>query len=90
MNNDCGKEWTRQFMSENFTLIFRKTRWTRVLEDVAFDNETALLPATQGIVEQIKESERILKEIQEVDRMFSELRQRRRNLEIEYNNGLIW
>ena len=87
MNNDCGKEWTRQFMSENFTLIFRKTRWTRVLEDVAFDNETALLPATQGIVEQIKESERILKEIQEVDRMFSELRQRRRNLEIEYNNG---
>ena len=61
--------------------------WKKNLEDVAYETEKSLLPATQGIVEERKEQTRILGEIRELDYMMRQLRQRRRNLEVEYNQG---
>ena len=83
----CDKEWSRKILVENFTAKFMNGNWKRNLEEVAFDTEKALLPATQGIVEERKEKARIVREIQEIDDMIRELKFRRRNLEIEYNQG---
>jgi len=83
----CDKEWSRKFIVQNFTAKFVNGNWKKNLEQVAYESEKALLPATQGIVEERKEKIRLLGEIRELDNMIQELRQRRRNLEIEYNQG---
>ena len=69
MNNDCSKEWTRKFLVENFTKKFVTDDWKKNIEKVLFDREKALLPATQGVVEQRKDKVRIKKEIEEVERL---------------------
>ena len=83
----CDKEWSRKYLVQNFTAKFVNGDWKKNLEDVAYETEKSLLPATQGIVEERKEQTRILGEIRELDYMMRQLRQRRRNLEVEYNQG---
>lgn len=87
MNNDCSKEWTRKFLVENFTKKFVTDDWKKNREKVLFDREKALLPATQGVVEQRKDKVRIKKEIDEVDTLIRELNRRRSNLVHEYHQG---
>lgn len=87
MDRNCDKEWTRKFMVDNFTIAFRKGKWTNVIEDVEFDNEQALLPATQIVVEGMREKERIQREIDNVDQLIWQLRRRRRALEVEYSSN---
>ena len=87
MDNNCDKEWTRKFLIENFTKKFVNTEWKKNREKVLFDRETALLPATQGVVEERKNKQRIKKEVEEIDNMIRDLRIRRSNLEMEYHRG---
>lgn len=51
MNRECDKEWTRKFLAENFTQKFVNTDYKKHREDVLFQGERALLPATQPLVE---------------------------------------
>ena len=51
MNTCCGKEWTRQFVVSAFTKSFISTEYKNHREAVLFDQERALLPATQPFVE---------------------------------------
>jgi hypothetical protein len=51
MNTSCGKEWTRKFIRESFTLTFINGQLKEHKEQILFDKERALLPATQPIVE---------------------------------------
>ena len=87
MNNECDKAWTRKFLVKQFTKKFINTTWKNTLETIGLEKEKALLPATQGIVEQIIERERIRGEINEVDRLIRELYYRRSNLNTEYHRG---
>lgn len=67
MNNDCDKEWSRKHIAQNFTKSFITGAWKKNREKVLFDKEKALLPATQGQVQNSIEKERIAMEIKEVN-----------------------
>ncbi len=56
---NCGKEWTLSFIRRNFPNSFITTEFKRHIENVLFDKEKALLPATQPIVEREIEIENI-------------------------------
>jgi len=66
MRPDCGREWTRNYISSVFTASFINGKLKKHKEQVLFDSERALLPATQPIVERrikIEETQHKRKEI---------------------------
>ncbi len=63
MSKDCGRDWSPQFISENFTNVFISGPLKSHVEDVLFDKERALLPATQPIVENMILAEEIQEKI---------------------------
>ena len=67
MNPTCNKQWTRKFLSENMTKSFMNKGYKEYREKVFFDREQALLPATQIVVERMKERIRIQRLIDVVD-----------------------
>lgn len=81
MKPDCAKEWTRQFLRKNFTNAFLNSKYKAHLEDVLFDQEKSLLPATQPIVEEKKRRENIKKQIAELNLMINNLCREKRVLE---------
>ena len=66
MNATCGKDWTRQHLSTAMTQVFMKEDYKKHRENVLFDQERALLPATQPIVENIIKSEKLFHEQEEI------------------------
>lgn len=85
MNNNCDKEWTRRFLKDNFTKIFVNKTWKEVKEDLLFDKEKALLPATQPIVEQKIENKRLKQEMNDLLRVIYELERNREVLQRKIN-----
>ena len=63
MNRECNREWTRKFMLETFPATFINGKWKAHREQIIFDTERALLPATQLIIEQANERESIRQHI---------------------------
>ena len=51
MSNACGREWSRKFIRNVFTLVFINGPLKNHRERLLFDRERALLPATQPIIE---------------------------------------
>ena len=51
MNRECTKVWTRRFINATFSQSFLQKDWRKSREKLAFDRETAQLPATQEILE---------------------------------------
>lgn len=51
MNRECGRPWTRRFLNTTFSQSFLQKDWRKSREKIAFDRETALLPATQEHLE---------------------------------------
>jgi hypothetical protein len=72
-------------MSTVFSTTFLNTKWKTHRENVIFDQERALLPATQPLVENIIRRERITKEIREINEQINVLYNRRDALRDEYN-----
>jgi len=81
MNPSCAKEWSRKFIREKFTNVFINTKYKEHLEGVLFDQERALLPATQPLVEEELRKEKIKKQIREVDKKILELQRQRRDMD---------
>lgn len=67
LNLSCGKEWSRQVVASVFTKSFMTNEYKRHRESVLFDQERALLPATQPIVENIIRREKIEIEIKRIE-----------------------
>ena len=67
MNPDCGKEWTLHFLREAFTNTFINTDLKTHREEVLFQQQIALLPATQPIVEMELQREEIREEIRKIN-----------------------
>ncbi len=74
MNIDCKSIWSHKFIRENFTNTFINTKFKEHKELILFDQEKALLPATQIVVEEIIRKEKVLKEIDEFNREIDELK----------------
>jgi len=87
MNNDCKIEWSRKFMVENFTKCFLSDKWKKNAEKVLFDKEKALLPATQGVIEQRKEINDKKVELEDLNRELRNLKARRDHLEQVIQSG---
>lgn len=64
MNRECNREWTRKFMLETFPATFINGKWKAHREQLIFDTERALLPATQLLIEQMNRREEIKEQIQ--------------------------
>ena len=62
MNPQCDREWTRQFIAKEFTGVFINKKLKKKREEILFDIERSLLPATQPRVEYIIKSEQIWNE----------------------------
>jgi len=73
MQPECSKEWSRKFLRENFTNVFLTTKYEKHLENILFDQEKALLPATQPIIEEKIRKKNILTEIGNIDILISNL-----------------
>lgn len=80
MNNDCNREWTQKFLSEQFTAAFLSKQFKPHREQVIFDQERALLPATQVLVETRIQGERISEEIIAIQAEIYQLAHRRQDL----------
>lgn len=86
MKPQCGKEWSRKFIRENFTNVFINTKYKEHIEKILFDQEKALLPATQPLAEEKLRKEKIRKEIGELDALICNLIRQKRQLELNYHN----
>ena len=66
MGASCGKTWTRRFLLDNFPGTFLQGEWKKSREKIAFDRETAQLPAAQEVMERRKRIENARKALQNV------------------------
>ena len=95
MNNACDREWTHKFIANNFAGNFVKTRLKSHRENVLFDQERALLPATQPIVENMIQCEKLdeqisdeYKHIREIERRIFNLRRTKNQILYKDENNL--
>jgi hypothetical protein len=86
MEPKCAKEWSRKFLRENFTNVFLTSKYKEHLENTLFDQEKALMPATQPIVEEKIRKRNIKKQMMEIESLMEDLRRQHRALE----NSLLY
>lgn len=84
MSPECNREWTRQFLSSKFTKSWISRDFKKHREDILFNGERSLMPATQTIVENILRKERIQEEITRVRLQIAILYTRVNELQREY------
>lgn len=89
MKPDCAKEWSRKFLRENFTNVFLTSKYREHLEDVLFDQEKALMPATQPLVEEKIAKRNMRKQLRELDLLIEDLYRQKRELERQIQYGII-
>jgi hypothetical protein len=82
MSTQCGREWTRKFLSDTFPTTFITGALKKHREDVIFDRERALLPATQPYAEAIARKNALRTEYNEVNKIISQLKARKRRIQI--------
>lgn len=87
MKPECAKEWSRKFLRENFTNAFLTSKYKEHLENVLFDQEKSLLPATQPLVEEKKRKEIIKNQLKDLNHMINSLYMQKRVLEHQYHYG---
>lgn len=81
MNTTCAKEWSRKFIREKFTSVFINTKFKNHLEELLFDQEKALMPATQPIIEEKIRKDNVKKEMAALDNLIQDLYVQKRQLE---------
>ena len=87
MNPECGKEWTLHFLRDAFTNSFINNDLKSHREEVLFQQQIALLPETQPLVEREIEREGILEEIRKIQIEVRKLNNQIDILQIRYHNA---
>jgi hypothetical protein len=88
MKLECAKEWSRKFLRENFTNVFLTSKFKEHMEDLLFDQEKALMPATQPLVEEKIRKMNITKQMNEIDKLINDLYKQKRELEHNWRYGV--
>lgn len=82
----CGKVWTRKFLSNTFTNVFIVKKYKLHQEQILFEKELALMPATQLLIERKiykkKKIEEYNQELIDINKILSELIDRKNEIEI--------
>jgi hypothetical protein len=89
MKPECAKEWSRKFLRENLTNVFLSTKYKEHLEDVLFDQEKALLPATQPLVEERIARRGLEKQLMDLNLLIDDLYKQKRDLERQIHYGIL-
>ena len=63
----CAKEWSRNYLTQSFTKTFVTNDYKKHRENILFDQERALLTATQPIVENQIRCEKISRELERIE-----------------------
>jgi len=77
----CRKGWSREFLDDSCTAVFRNGDLKRHREQVLMEREKSLLPATQHAVEAVKRSRKRDELVAEIQARQRQLRQELSNLE---------
>ena len=83
MNTACNRDWTRQFIASSFTNVFINGKLKKHREQLLFDNERALLPTTQPLVERQINIENVNRKIREITEKMYQLRVERNQAQTE-------
>jgi hypothetical protein len=75
MNPKCEGEWSLDFIVENFTKKFVTTDLKKHKEDLLFDQERALLPETQLIIEKRNKIKSLIQMVTDMDEKHKRLKQ---------------
>jgi hypothetical protein len=82
---NCKYNWDYKTMSSMFTKTFIDNRYKKHYEQILYEREVALLPATQPLVEEEIRKENIQKEIVKVHDKITHLKNLLRLLNVEYH-----
>ena len=83
MNTTCNRDWTRQFIASAFTNVFITGKLKKQREQLLFDNERALLPATQVLVERQINIENATRKVREINEKLYQLKIERNQAQTE-------
>jgi hypothetical protein len=84
MDTSCNREWTRKFLKSNFTNVFIKKEYKSHIENVLYDHERSLLPATQPLVEREIRREKITNQINKTREQINKLKHELGDLQRQY------
>lgn len=84
----CSKELTRQELAEKFTRAFLNGKYRTFRAKYLLELEKAMLPATQTILEQILDQERIREQIQRIHSLIVHYKMEIQKLERKYNSRI--
>lgn len=83
---NCHKEWNRNAMVKKFTRVFIDTELKDKRKQLLFDQERALMPGTQPIVERMKYVSKIRKHIRHIEKKIEILNTLKNNYYHECTN----
>ena len=91
---NCKKDWSVDFVRDNMTKTFCETKLKEHRENILYDREKSLLPATQGYIQMLKEKNRISERISELWRLRNDIEkqideEKRRIREIENTDTTV-
>jgi len=69
----CHRRWLPMFVHENFTKVFAETKLRKHREEVLFDREKSMLPATQELAEQRKKVNAVAAKLKQLRKQKKEL-----------------
>jgi hypothetical protein len=88
----CKTEWNRNFMTDNFEKTYMNKDYKKLLENVLFDKEKALLPETQVHVKKDLKIENLKKQISEKNKeekilydLLKQIKQDKINIDLQIN-----
>ena len=84
MSPQCNRQWTRQHIHSIFTATFIRGRLKSHREQLLFDNERALLPSTQPLVERDIRLDEITRERNTLTNQIGRIYQQRVDLDHEW------
>lgn len=81
----CGKVWTRNFLAKTFTNVFITKKYKLHQEQILFEKELALMPATQLLIERRLYKEKKMndynQELSDITKIINELIDRKYEIE---------
>lgn len=88
-STECNREWSRKMLTNTFSTLFLNKKLKNHREQIMFEQERALLPETQPIVENIIRIENSKKQILNINSQIQELyRQRDEIQRTMYDNPI--
>ena len=84
MNNNCDREWTREHVHSLFPNSFVVKELKVLRQQILFDQERALLPATQPIVESQIRKEKLNDDIEILNKEITILRTQQQEIYNQY------